>query len=148
MIQMVIEWQSFFDPVEQERVRTVFPQAPDEFTRLYAVGDAPFICDQDDKFPAYPIPDIQGQYGGCTNMLGLRKDAADSAISFAQLFTTEFSTEFAPIARDGGGELLLLKSIDLSIWHFSPNGRLDPQIKKFRIADSFQHFLMKIEFLS
>lgn len=65
--------------------------------------------------------------------------------------STRLPNNCIEVASDGGGETLVLKfetgKEEASIWHSSPSGRLYDKTDLIFVADTFEDFLEKIEFI-
>ncbi|MHA3916767.1 SMI1/KNR4 family protein [Halovulum sp. GXIMD14793] len=141
----MVQWQSYYEPVDLEFIEAHYPYLPDEMKELYRKGDSPHPIECEDGLVVYDIPDIAGEIGSALNFLSLRdEEDIDSIVRSCNLLKEEVRPKFLPIARDGGSEMLLLKTSDpefLSIWHYSPNFRLDQKTQLFKVSETFGDFL-------
>jgi len=149
---MNIEWNSYYKPVNENIIQECCYEWPNSLKQLYEIGDCPFIQDKEDKAPAYNIPELNNGIGFATYFLAIDPETGhDSYYRVSEYFSDLMLKEYTPIACDGGGEYLLFKSgrqEDQSIWHFSPNFRLDRHKQLFKVANNFDDFLTAIKFIA
>lgn len=145
------KWESFFESIAPEIVSAKYPDWPISLRRIYSCGDAPAPALEDDQIAIYDIPDVPGQFGSCLYFLKiLDEESFDSVVRSSKLLPEDMAKIFIPIARDGGSEMLLLRndgSGTLPVWHYSPNFRLSSKRTVFKIADNFDDFLEKVQYV-
>ena len=152
-----ISWSSLYGKIDvsifYQLEQTLGYELPNSLKVLYEAGDGPFAEDSGGRAPAYPLShtrdSVDKNHGFALSFFTICQSEKDEDLLCTYLdFSARFPEGFVPVARDGGGELLLLryKGRSVSVWHYCPSDRLGPSGPIIRVADDFEQFLQKIEF--
>jgi len=154
----MLSWDSYYDECQTgilESIELAFNiKFPDSMKALYGVGDAPFIDEPENNMAVYRFSenDLSGEFGSAMYFFRSQGGSVSENIKDRKIENPcHLPNNCIEVASDGGGETLVLKfdegKADASIWHLSPSGRLQGRTGLIFVADSFNTFLQKIEFI-